>query len=224
MRITADLLKFQVEQRINPLGDRELVLRGRGIAVLEHMAVTLDQYDAWDLTDNRLTSLDNLPKLARLRTILCDNNVIERIDIANLQRNCSQLHTLSLGYNRISALSEIGQLGKACPHLRYLTLIGNPVTRKFHYKTMYYYCYQTELIFPSSLPVFLFFPSLLFDVSLISYSLSIFVLFTIRSTSLSLVHNSPHFILASVGLCQSACHGTHRSGSLGPFPCRCLGI
>ncbi len=129
MRLSAELLN-SAEQRPNPLGERELVLRGRGIPLIEHLAATRDAFDSMDLTDNRLTRLDNFPRLQRLSTLHLGSNLIEAFDDVNLAKNLPNITSLTLSYNRIAALHEIRTLGKAFPKLEFLSLVGNSVTRK----------------------------------------------------------------------------------------------
>lgn len=130
MRLSAELLGSS-EQRTNALGEREIVLRGLAIPAIEHLAVTRDAFDTIDFTDNRLTSLDNFPRLSRLSNLLLSNNVIELIDSSNLAKNVPNLTYLDLGYNQIASLSQLSNLGKACTKLQFLNLTSNPVTSKF---------------------------------------------------------------------------------------------
>jgi U2 small nuclear ribonucleoprotein A' len=129
MRITAELLA-QAEQRTNPLGERELVLHGLGIPAIENGAATRDAFDCWDLSNNRISRLENFPKLLRLSYLLCAGNMIESLDSVNMSSNLPNLQSLILSHNNLSSLSEVAQLGKACPRLEFLALDGNPVTRK----------------------------------------------------------------------------------------------
>lgn len=131
MRLSAEILS-QAEQRPNPLGERELVLRGLAIPAIEHLAVTRDAFDAIDFSDNRLLRLENFPRLLRLSSLVCSGNLIESIDAANLQKNTPNLMSLTLSYNRVSALHEVGNLGTACSKLEFLSLTGNPVTSKYY--------------------------------------------------------------------------------------------
>lgn len=112
MRLTAELLASS-EQRTNPLGEREIVLRGLAIPAIEHLGVTRDTFDAMDFTDNRLGRLDNFPRLLRLTSLCLAGNVIETIDANNLSKNLPNLRYLDLSYNQISVLAEISNLGKA---------------------------------------------------------------------------------------------------------------
>lgn len=130
MRLSAELLS-QAEQRPNPLGERELVLRGLAIPAIEHLAVTRDAFDAMDFTDNRLLRLENFPRLTRLSSLSCSGNLIESIDPVNLKKNTPNITSLTLSYNRLSALHEVANLGTACPKLAFLSLTGNPVTSKY---------------------------------------------------------------------------------------------
>lgn len=127
MRLSAELIGSS-EQRTNALGEREIVLRGLAIPAIEHLAVTRDAFDTMDLTDNRLSSLENFPRLNRLSSLQLSGNVVETIDPNNLSKNVPNLVCLDLSDNRLSSLFQVANLGKACPKLQFLTLNGNPVT------------------------------------------------------------------------------------------------
>jgi U2 small nuclear ribonucleoprotein A' len=130
MRLSAELIESS-EQRTNDLGEREIVLRGLAIPALEHLGVTRDALDAIDLTDNRISRLDNFPRLHRLSSLYLSSNIIETIDGNNLSNNLTNLRNLDLSHNNISSLGEVKKLGSACPKLEILHLDGNPVTSKF---------------------------------------------------------------------------------------------
>lgn len=129
MRLSAEILGL-AEQRPNPLGERELVLRGLAIPAIEHLAVTRDQFDTIDFSDNRLVRLENFPRLNRLSNLICSGNLIEGLDPANMKKNIPNITSLALSHNRIAALHEVANIGRACPKLEFLTLHGNPVTSK----------------------------------------------------------------------------------------------
>jgi U2 small nuclear ribonucleoprotein A' len=131
MRLSAELLE-SAEQRTDPLGEREIVLRGLAIPAIEHLGVTRDAVDAMDFTDNRLGSLENFPKLLRLSSLKLSGNFIETVDAANLAKNVPNLQFMDLSNNRISSLFQVAELGKACPKLQFLSLNGNSVTSTFH--------------------------------------------------------------------------------------------
>ena len=130
MRLSADLI-HQAEQRTNPLGERELILRGYSIPMIENLGVTRDAYDSLDLSDNGLTTIGNFPKLPRLSSLLLSNNRVERIDGLNLQGNLPNLVTLILSNNHIIGLHEVENIATGCQKLEFLCLDGNPVVRKF---------------------------------------------------------------------------------------------
>jgi U2 small nuclear ribonucleoprotein A' len=132
MRLSAELLN-SAEQRPNALGERELVLRGRGIPLIEHLGATRDAYDCLDLTDNRLTRLDNFPRLQRLSSLQLAGNWIESFDVENLSKNLPSVTMITLSYNRLSQLHQVDNVGKAFPKLEFLSLVGNPVTRKLSF-------------------------------------------------------------------------------------------
>lgn len=129
MRLSAELLS-QAEQRPNPLGERELVLRGYAIPSIEHLGATQDAYDAIDLSDNRIAVVENFPRLRRLTSLSFSQNLVESIDGKNLKKNVPNLENLVLTDNRISGLHELASIGEGCPKLTFLSLIGNPVVRK----------------------------------------------------------------------------------------------
>ena len=129
MRLSAELLGL-AEQRPNPLGERELVLRGLAIPAIEHLAATRDAFDTIDFTDNRISRLENFPRLHRLSHLMLSGNVVESFDVQNLSKNVPNLQDLELSNNHISSLREVANLAKACPKLEFLSLVGNPVTRK----------------------------------------------------------------------------------------------
>ena len=130
MRLSAELIGSS-EQRTNALGEREIVLRGLAIPAIEHLGVTRDAFDAIDLTDNRLGSLENFPRLNRLSSLKLSGNVVETIDPNNLSKNVHNLVHLDLSHNHISSLFQVANLGKAFSKLQFLTLTGNPVTSTF---------------------------------------------------------------------------------------------
>jgi U2 small nuclear ribonucleoprotein A' len=130
MRLSAELLN-SAEQRPNPLGERELILRGRGIPAVENLGVTRDAFDTIDFTDNRLTRLENFPRLLRLTSLILAGNVVEAIDVNNINTNIPNITSLSLDNNRISTLHQVSNIGKAFPKLTFLSLLGNPVTSKY---------------------------------------------------------------------------------------------
>ena len=130
MRLSAELIG-SAEQRTNPLDEREIILRGLAIPAIEHLAVTRDAFDTIDLTDNRLSRVDNIPRLNRLSNLLLAGNLIETIDCANMARNVPNVRYIDLSYNRISSLYEVSSLGRSCPNLEMLSLHGNAVQRKF---------------------------------------------------------------------------------------------
>lgn len=129
MRISAELLE-RAQQWDNPLAERELSLAGLGISAIENMAAARDAFDAWDLSNNRIARIENLPRSVRLTSLYCAGNVVEQVDAKNLSENAPNLVSLALQYNNISSLLEVVTLGKACPKLKFLTLDGNPVTSK----------------------------------------------------------------------------------------------
>lgn len=131
MRLTADVI-LRASSRFNPLNQRELELRGLKIPAIENLAVTQDQFDAIDFSDNELRKIDNLPKLVRLVNLIVNNNSV-RIISSDIGEKCPNLETLVLTNNRISNLAQIDSLA-GCRRLLHLSLIGNPVVHQDNYR------------------------------------------------------------------------------------------
>ncbi|UZJ55294.1 hypothetical protein CBS101457_004614 [Exobasidium rhododendri] len=131
MKLTPELIQ-RSESQLSPLRDRELDLRGHKIPAIENLGVTRDQNDSIDLTDNDIRALTNFPILSRLHTLIAPNNIISRLD-PKLANSLPRLTTLVLTNNALSELSSLNPLARF-PLLEYVTLMGNPVTRKKHYR------------------------------------------------------------------------------------------
>jgi len=127
MRLSANIIQ-SAEQRTNPLGEREIILRSLAIPTIEHLSVTRDQFDSFDLSNNHLVRLDNFPKLDRLSSLYLGGNGIEFVDGRNLKRNCPSLTSVVLTGNGVRGWNVIADLGEGCPKLDFLSLIGNPIT------------------------------------------------------------------------------------------------
>jgi len=85
-----------------------------------------------DFTDNEIKKLDNFPRFERLSCLMVSNNHVSRLSPL-LGEQLSSLHTLVLTNNRVEALSEIDHL-VGCTKLTSLSLVGNPVARRPHYR------------------------------------------------------------------------------------------
>ncbi|XP_031490603.1 U2 small nuclear ribonucleoprotein A' isoform X1 [Nymphaea colorata] len=130
-RLTADLI-WKSPHFFNPVGDRELDLRGNRLAVIENVGATEDQFDTIDLSDNEIVKLENFPYLNRLGTLLVNNNRITRIN-PNIGEYLPKLHTLVLTNNRLVNLVELDPLA-SLPKLQCLSLLDNNVTKKPNYR------------------------------------------------------------------------------------------
>ena len=129
MRLSANILQ-SAEQRTNPLGEREILLRSLAIPAIEHLAVTRDQFDVVDMSNNHLARLENFSRLERLSCLYLGGNGIDYVDGKNLRRNVPGLKTLILTGNGVRGWNVISDLGAGCPKLEFLSLVGNPVTSK----------------------------------------------------------------------------------------------
>ncbi|ORZ31882.1 leucine-rich repeat-domain-containing protein [Catenaria anguillulae PL171] len=130
-KLTATLIQ-SAPALINPVNDRELVLRNLHIPELENLGATLNQFDVLNLCDNEISTLGNLPLLPRLKGLLLANNRISRID-DDLHQGAPDLAEIILTNNRIAELGDIDPLAK-CTQLTHLSLLNNPVTRHKDYR------------------------------------------------------------------------------------------
>mmetsp|Transcript_5904 Transcript_5904/g.9859 ORF Transcript_5904/g.9859 Transcript_5904/m.9859 type:complete len:291 (-) Transcript_5904:24-896(-) len=133
MRLSAQIIQ-SAEQRTNPLGEREIILRSLAIPAIEHLAVSRDQFDTMDLSNNHLQRLDNFPKMERLATLYLGGNEISYVDARNLKKNVPNLNTVIMTGNGVKGWNVLSDLGEGCPKLEYLSLVGNPITRRQHYR------------------------------------------------------------------------------------------
>ncbi|RCH84394.1 U2 small nuclear ribonucleoprotein [Rhizopus azygosporus] len=131
MKLTADLINNSLSH-INPLGDRELILRDLKIPAIENLGVTKDLNDTIDFTNNDLRVLGNFPRLNRLKCLLLNNNRITRIE-SGLETYVPHLHTIILTNNAIAELGDLEPLTKL-KKLTHLSLLDNPVAKKQHYR------------------------------------------------------------------------------------------
>jgi U2 small nuclear ribonucleoprotein A' len=130
MRLSAEIIQT-AEQRTNPLGERELILRSLAIPTIEHLSVTRDAFDSIDLSNNHICKLENFPRLQRLSALHLGGNGVEVVDGRNLRKNLPELKTLVLSGCSVRGWNVLGELGVGCPKLEVLSLVGNPVTSKF---------------------------------------------------------------------------------------------
>lgn len=91
-----------------------------------------DQNDSIDLTDNDIRVLGNIPSLPRLTTLIVSNNLISSI-APRIANAIPSLQTLVLTNNRITQVAALAPLARF-PALEFLTLVGNEVTGKEHYR------------------------------------------------------------------------------------------
>ncbi|TRM66026.1 leucine-rich repeat-domain-containing protein [Schizophyllum amplum] len=131
MKLTPELLA-QASSHLNPCKERQLDLRGLKIPAIENLGVTKDQHDAIDFTDNQILSLSNFPLLKRLCSLYLANNVIAGVS-PSLHLSTPNLTTLVLTNNAIQNLGDLEPLAQ-CTKLVFLSLMGNPVADKKHYR------------------------------------------------------------------------------------------
>lgn len=91
-----------------------------------------DSLDTIDFSCNEIARLENFPVMKRLGSLLLGNNQVSRIS-SSLQAALPSLHTVVLTNNRIASFAEVDALA-AVPSLRRLSLLGNPVARRPHYR------------------------------------------------------------------------------------------
>jgi len=131
VKLTPDLIAG-AGQYINPIRDRELDLRGYKIPVVENLGASLDQYDTIDFSDNEVRKLDGFPFLARIKTLMFNNNRIVRLG-DSLEESLPNLQTLILTNNSLQDLADIEPL-TSVKTLTMLSLLHNPVVTRRHYR------------------------------------------------------------------------------------------
>lgn len=120
---------------MSPLKDRELDLRGYQIPAIENLAVTKDQLDSIDLTDNQIHALANLPVLKRLHQLLLANNPVRTVS-QHLGTSVPNLRTLVLTNAQIERdhLAQLAVTLARCRKLEHLSLKGCPVQQAPNYR------------------------------------------------------------------------------------------
>mmetsp|Transcript_7946 Transcript_7946/g.20003 ORF Transcript_7946/g.20003 Transcript_7946/m.20003 type:complete len:260 (-) Transcript_7946:97-876(-) len=137
MRITPELI-FRSPAFVNALKLRELDLRANKIPAIENLGVTEDRYEALDLSDNHITRLENFPLLSRLQLLMLCNNRVARI-LPGLGVALPSLETLILTNNALARLEDLTALRELDGSLRQLSLLGNPVQQRPHYRLFVIY-------------------------------------------------------------------------------------
>lgn len=137
MKLTAELLA-QCDSSINTLKERELDLRGFKIPAIENLGASRDLNDTIDLTDNDVRYLGNFPRMLRLRNLTFSNNIISRID-PHIHKQLPYLESLVLTNNAVTDFQELAHL-RRLRYLRYLCLMGNPISRDKHYREFVVWC------------------------------------------------------------------------------------
>jgi U2 small nuclear ribonucleoprotein A' len=109
VKITAELIQ-RSPVVFNPLGDRELILRGLKIPAIRNIGVTGDQFDSIDLSDNDIQILGNFPKQYRLTSIQLNDNQISSVEGQNVADSLPNLTRLILTGNKIQRLEDLDEI------------------------------------------------------------------------------------------------------------------
>lgn len=147
MRLTEAVL-LRSPQITNPLGERELDLRGNGLTLLDEapLAQLNDSFDVIDLTDNNLTAIEYVPEMKRLTTLIAHRNRLQRVSLSSVLR-VPNLHTFVADDNAFTSLDQLVVFGKL-KHLERISLGGsNRVSQHEHYRQfLIYLCPKLKLI------------------------------------------------------------------------------
>lgn len=131
VRLTVDLID-DAAQFQNPLKDREIDLRDNRIQQIENLGATRDLFEAIDLSNNDLKTLDGFPKLTTLRMLLVNNNRVSTF-ADNIGEVLPNLEDLILTNNNLATLGEVAKLAQ-CTKLIRLSLLQNPVSTTADYR------------------------------------------------------------------------------------------
>lgn len=132
VKLTSDLIE-QAVQYVNPIRDRELILRGYKIPVIENLGAAMDQFDTIDFSDNDLRKFEGFPIMNRLKSLLFNNNRIVRIE-ENIHKNIPNIQELYMTNNEIAELADLDNL-VGFKKLEFLSLLRNPVTHLKEYRS-----------------------------------------------------------------------------------------
>ena len=132
MRLTIDLVQDRATQTVDPNNQRAMVLRGFKISAIENLGITRDMYGCIDLSDNEIFRIENIPKLARLRSLILANNSISWI-AQDAFDQLPELTSLVLTNNKVSRLSVLLPIANL-RRLERLSLVHNPVTKEPRYR------------------------------------------------------------------------------------------
>lgn len=131
VKLTPELIE-QAVQYVNAVRDRELILRGYKIPVIENLGATLDQFDTIDFSDNDIRKFEGFPLLKRIKSLMFNNNRICRIE-EDMHLSIPNLKELYFTNNEIAELADLDQL-VGFKHLEFLSLLRNPVTHNKEYR------------------------------------------------------------------------------------------
>lgn len=131
VKLTTDLIE-QAVQYVNAIRDRELILRGYKIPVIENLGAAMDQFDTIDFSDNDIRKLEGFPIMNRLKSLLFNNNRIVRIE-EDIHQNIPNLRELYMTNNEIAELADLDNL-TGFKKLEFLSLLRNPVTHIKEYR------------------------------------------------------------------------------------------
>ena len=123
----------EADSFINPIGDRQLNLRGLLLQRIENLTLTKDQNQTIDFTDNDILKLAYFPKMPNLETLLMGNNRVAKIE-ENIGDFLPNLKHLILTNNAIQELGDLDRLG-TLENLESLSLMENPVAAKEYYRS-----------------------------------------------------------------------------------------
>ena len=138
--MTADsLLSAPIRLAPTQERERELFLRGwRLPAEVENLSVLVDHgIGAIDISETGVQSLSNFPVMPGVRILTACNNSISKVSI-DFPTTLPFLDVLVLTGNRLSSFPVCEPLLRL-KSLSVLSLLGNPVTRKQHYRLLFIY-------------------------------------------------------------------------------------
>jgi len=138
MSMSADsLLSAPIRLAPTQERERELFLRGwRLPAEVENLSVLVDHgIGAIDISETGVQSLSNFPVMPGVRILTACNNTISKVSI-DISTSLPFLDVLVLTGNRLSSFPVCEPLLRL-KSLSVLSLLGNPVTRKQHYRLLF---------------------------------------------------------------------------------------
>ena len=127
MRLTVEVLS-RCPQVTNALDKREVDLRGRALTLLDETSLLqlADLFDVLNFSDNALTTLEAIPPMPRVSSIIAHRNQLRKLH-PSIFANVPNVETFSCDLNQFSNAVDLVMQLRQWKLLRRVTVDGSPV-------------------------------------------------------------------------------------------------